>query len=83
MNEEILRENKSQSTILTWPTAGQCSVVSQALELDVHQIIPYLIQHTFANWLAKIRGTGYKHETTLVPRIHQVHVTLGDGPINS
>lgn len=29
------------------------------------------------------QGTGYKHETTLVPRIHQVHVTLGDGPINS
>lgn len=46
-------------------------------------VIPYLIQHTFANWLAKDQGTGYKHETTLVPRIHQVHVTLGDGPINS
>ena len=29
------------------------------------------------------QGTAYKHETTLIPRIHQVHVTLEDGPINS
>ena len=56
IDEEILRENKNQSTILIWPTAGQCGVVSQALELDLHQIIPHFIQHTFANWLVKIRA---------------------------
>ena len=63
IDEEILRENKNQSIILTWPTAGQCGVVSQALELDVHQIIPYLIQHTFAGHILYTRRSA-RHQGT-------------------